>query len=127
MCKIVEASDRAELVPGTLHVAFDPSTHAVIEPGHRRACACSTRIRWVAAAPVRTCCSVLPRLAERRWRGAMLTEMGADDAQGLKVLRASGSACFVEKPTSARVKEAPETALAVDPGHKVCELDELLA
>ena len=127
MCKIVEASDGAELVPGTLHVAFDPSTHAVIEPGT------PPRLRLLDKDPVGGCrpsADLLFGSAARSGAplaGAMLTGMGADGAQGLKVLRASGSACFVENPASARVKEAPEAALAVDPGHKVCELDALVA
>lgn len=126
LCNIIEAKDGAELLPGTLHIVFDPSRHAIIEAGS------PPLLRLIDKDPVGGCrpsADLLYGSAARsgaQCAAAMLTGMGADGAQGLKVLRASGAETLVESPKSARVAEAPSAALAAEPGHQAKDLADLI-
>ena len=110
-CRVVKAADGAALVPGTVHVAYDPALHALVEAGDPAV------LRLVARDPVggaRPSADLLFGTIARAGMksvAAVLSGYGADGAKGLKLLRDQGSATFVQSPDSAMVAQAPEAAL----------------
>jgi len=110
-CKVVKAADGAIMLPGTVHVAYDPALHVLAEAGDMPV------LRLVARDPVggaRPSADLLfGTLARAGVRSAagILSGYGADGAKGLKLLRDQGSATFVQAPDSAMVGQAPEAAL----------------
>lgn len=111
-CAIKAATDGAALTPGTIHIAADPATHALIEAGQ------PPKVRLVARDPVdgaRPSATLLFGTMARAGVpavGAVLTGMGEDGAKGLKLLRDSGAATFAQDPATATVSEAPAAAIA---------------
>lgn len=90
-CQIAEAVDGASLAPGTVHFAFDRSTHVVAEPGT------PPRLRCAARDPVggiRPCADLLfGSIARGRIpaNAGLLSGSGSDGAKGLQILMQAGS------------------------------------
>lgn len=111
-CAVKAATDGAALSPGTIYIASDPATHAVLEAGQ------PPRLRLVArdavdgARPSATLLYATIARAGAAAVGAVLTGMGEDGAKGLKLLRDAGADTFVQDPATATVSEAPAAAIA---------------
>ena len=124
-CKIVPARDGALLTPGTIHIAADPDTHAVFEPGQ------PPRLRLMVREPVegaRPSATLLFGTIARAGVpavGAVLTGMGTDGAKGLKLMRDAGCRTFVQDRASATVSEMPAAAVAVNAAEKELPLEDL--
>ncbi|MEP6867606.1 MAG: chemotaxis protein CheB [Novosphingobium sp.] len=126
-CNVKAAKDGAALTPGTIHIAYDPLQHAVLEPG------APPRIRLVARDPVegaRPSATLLFGTIARAGVpavGAILTGMGEDGAKGLKLMRDAGCRTFAQDRSTATVSEAPAAAVAAGAVEKELALDELAA
>jgi two-component system, chemotaxis family, protein-glutamate methylesterase/glutaminase len=120
-CAVRAAKDAAPLAQGTIHIAFDPDRHAVIEPGS------PPRLRLIDRDPVegmRPSANLLFGSIARGSvpaAGAVLTGMGADGAKGLRLMRDAGCRTFAQDRQSALVSEAP--AAAIEGGGADSELD----
>lgn len=110
-CSVKAAKDGAALVPGTVHIAFDPERHAIIEAGE------PAHLRLIARDPVdgaRPSATLLFGTIARAGvpaAGAVLTGTGIDGAKGLKLMREAGCDTLVQDPATAIVGEAPAAAL----------------
>lgn len=97
-CAVVAARDGAELVPGTVHLAFDRSAHVIAEPGT------PPRLRCVERDPVggiRPCADLLFGSVARGRIAAnagLLPGAGSDGAKGMQILMQAGAQVFVESP-----------------------------
>jgi two-component system chemotaxis response regulator CheB len=126
-CAIKAATDGVALTPGTIHIAADPATHALIEAGQ------PPKVRLVARDPVdgaRPSATLLFGTMARAGVpavGAVLTGMGEDGAKGLKLLRDSGAVTFAQDPASATVGEAPAAAIAMGGVQTQLPLESLAA
>ena len=124
-CKIVPARDGALLTPGTSHIAADPDTHAVFEPGQ------PPRLRLMVREPVegaRPSATLLFGTIARAGVpavGAVLTGMGNDGAKGLKLMRDAGCRTYVQDRASATVPEMPAAAVAANAAEKELALEDL--
>lgn len=113
-CTVKKAADGAALTPGTVHIAADPTQHAVFEAGS------PPRLRLVARDPVdgaRPSATLLYGTLARAGVpavGAVLTGLGEDGAKGLKLMRDAGCRTLAQSRTSATVSEAPAAAVAAD-------------
>lgn len=119
-CAVKAASDGAELVAGTVHIAFDPARHVIVEPGS------PARLRLVERDPVEgfrpSATLLFGSLARAAMPtvGAVLTGMGEDGAKGLKLLQGAGCRTLAQDRNSATVPQAP--AAAVEAGAVSAEL-----
>jgi two-component system chemotaxis response regulator CheB len=126
-CSVKPAKDGASLTPGTIHIACDPSMHAVIESGQL------PKIRLIARDPVdgaRPSATLLFGTIARAGLpavGAVLTGIGDDGAKGLKLMRDAGCRTFAEARASATVNEAPAAAVAAGAVEQELGLEELAA
>ena len=126
-CKIVPARDGALLSPGIIHIAADPDTHAVFEPGQ------PPRLRLMVREPVdgaRPSATLLFGTIARAGVpavGAVLTGMGADGAKGLKLMRDAGCRTFVQDRASATVPEMPAAAVAANAAEQELALEDLIS
>lgn len=124
-CSVKAAKDGTPLTPGTIHIAFDPERHAVIEPGS------PAKLRLIDRDPVDGMRPAANLLFGSIARGsvpataAVLTGMGADGAKGLKLMRDQGCKTFVQDPGTAMVAEAPAAAIAMGAAETQLGLDEL--
>lgn len=113
-CKVKKAEDGAKLEPGTVHIAFDPARHVLVEAGSPAV------LRMVERDPVggmRPSADLLFGTLARAGVEAtatILSGFGADGAKGLKLLRDQGAKTYVQSPDTAMVSQAPEAALAAD-------------
>jgi len=126
-CHVVEAVDGALLEPGTLHVAFRPERHAIVEAGS------PARLRLIDKEPVNgsrpsadLLCASLGR-AQVPVVAAVLTGLGVDGAKGLSILHSAGAKVLVEDPGTALVSETPRAAIAQCEAAQVLPLTELVA
>lgn len=119
-CSVKAAVDGAELVAGTVHIAFDPNKHVIVEPG------IPAKLRMVERDPVegfRPSATLLFGSLSRAGMatiGAVLTGMGEDGAKGLRLLQAAGFRTLAQDRTTATVPQAP--AAAVEAGAVDAEL-----
>jgi two-component system, chemotaxis family, protein-glutamate methylesterase/glutaminase len=126
-CSVKAAADGSELVPGTVHIAFDPGKHVIVEPGS------PARLRMVARDPVegfRPSATLLFGTIARANMpaiGAVLTGMGEDGAKGLKLLQAVGARTLAQDRKTATVPQAPEAAVAAGAVDAELPLEELAA
>lgn len=110
-CSVRAAKDGAPLTPGHVHIAADPTKHAVFEPGN------PPKLRLVERDPVdgaRPSATLLFGTMARAGVpavGAVLTGMGVDGAKGLKLMRDAGCHTFAQERSSATVAEAPSAAI----------------
>lgn len=124
-CSVRAAKDGAQMVQGVIHVAADPETHVVIEPGQ------PAKLRLVAREPVdgaRPSANLLFGTIARAGlpsAAAVLTGMGEDGAKGLKLMRDAGCDTFVQDRASATVSEAPAAAIAAGGAARELPLAEL--
>ena len=126
-CNVKAAADGAELVPGTVHIAFDPARHVIVEPGS------PGKLRMVARDPVegfRPSATLLFGSLSRGALptiGAVLTGMGEDGAKGLKLLRAAGNRTLAQDRKTATVPQAPEAAVELGAVDAELKLEDLAA
>jgi len=119
-CSVKAAVDGAELVAGTVHIAFDPGKHVIVEPGK------PGKLRLAERDPVegfRPSATLLFGTLARGGMptiGAVLTGMGEDGAKGLKLLQAVGCRTLAQDRSTATVPQAP--AAAVEAGAVDAEL-----
>jgi len=119
-CSVKPATDGALLTAGTVHIAFDPNTHVIVEP------AIPGKLRMIARDPVegfRPSATLLFGSLSRAGMatiGAVLTGMGEDGAKGLKLLQAAGCRTLAQDRSTATVPQAP--AAAVEAGAVDAEL-----
>lgn len=124
-CSVKAARDGTPLTQGTIHIAFDPDRHVVIEPGS------PARLRLIDRDPVDGMRPSANLLFGSIARGsvpaaaAVLTGMGADGAKGLKLMRDAGCKTFAQDRKSALVAEAPTAAIEAGAAESELELDEL--
>ncbi|MFN3469272.1 MAG: chemotaxis protein CheB [Novosphingobium sp.] len=124
-CAVKAAKDGTPLAAGTIHIAYDPERHAVIEPGS------PARLRLIDRDPVdgmRPSANLLFGSIARGAipaAGAVLTGMGADGAKGLRLMRDAGCRTFAQDRKSALVSEAPAAAIAVEAAESELALDDL--
>lgn len=120
-CSVKAATDGAELTAGTVHIAFDPNKHVIVEPG------IPAKLRMVERDPVegfRPSATLLFGSLSRAGMatiGAVLTGMGEDGAKGLRLLKAAGFRTLAQDRTTATVPQAP--AAAVEAGAVDAELN----
>lgn len=126
-CAVKLARDGAQLTPGAVHIAADPQSHAVFEPGS------PPRLRLVARDPVdgaRPSATLLFGTIARAGVpavGAVLTGMGEDGAKGLKLMRDAGCHTFAQDRATATVAEAPAAAMAAGAAERELPLADLAA
>lgn len=124
-CAVKAAKDGTPLTPGTIHIAFDPERHVVIEPGS------PAKLRLIDRDPVEGMRPSANLLFGSIARGsvpataAVLTGMGNDGAKGLRILRDAGSKTFAQNRKSALVSEAPSAAIDLGAAESELDLDEL--
>ncbi len=124
-CAVKAAKDGTPLVPGTIHIAFDPDRHAVIEPGT------PAKLRLIDRDPVEGMRPSANLLFGSIARGsvpataAVLTGMGSDGAKGLRIMRDSGCKTFAQDRKSALVSEAPTAAIDAGAADSELTLDDL--
>ncbi|WP_109798512.1 MULTISPECIES: chemotaxis protein CheB [Novosphingobium] len=124
-CAVKAAKDGTPLAAGTIHIAYDPERHAVIEPGS------PAKLRLIDRDPVdgmRPSANLLFGSIARGAipaAGAVLTGMGADGAKGLRLMRDAGCRTFAQDRKSALVSEAPAAAIAVEAAESELALDDL--
>ena len=124
-CAVKAAKDGTPLTPGTIHIAYDPDRHVVIEPGS------PAKLRLIDRDPVDGVRPSANLLFGSIARGsvpataAILTGMGADGAKGLKLMRDSGCKTFVQDRSTAMVAEAPTAAMDVGAAESELPLDDL--
>ncbi len=124
-CSVKAAKDGTPLTAGTIHIAFDPERHVVIEPGS------PAKLRLIDRDPVDGMRPAANLLFGSIARGAVpataavLTGMGADGAKGLKLMHDSGCKTFVQDPATAMVAEAPAAAIAMGAAEGQLGLDDL--
>lgn len=124
-CAVKVAKDGTPLIPGAIHIAFDPDRHAVIEPGS------PPRLRLIDRDPVDGMRPSANLLFGSIARGsvpataAVLTGMGADGAKGLKLMRDTGCKTFAQDRNTAMVAEAPTAAMDAAAAESELALDDL--
>ena len=124
-CTVSAAQDGAPLIQGTIHIAANPDSHVVVEPGS------PPRLRLMQRDPVdgaRPSANLLFGSIARGAIpavGAVLTGMGSDGARGLRLLREGGSVTLVQDRRTALVSEAPEAVIALDAATREVPLAEL--
>lgn len=126
-CAVKAAADGAELVAGTVHIAFDPAKHVIVEPG------APAKLRLVERDPVegfRPSATLLFGSIARGGMptiGAVLTGMGEDGAKGLKLLQAAGARTLAQDRGTATVPQAPAAAVEAGAVSAELKLDALAA
>lgn len=126
-CAIKAVADGAELVAGTVHIAFDPGKHVIVEPGN------PPKLRTVEREPVegfRPSATLLFGTIARGGLpaiGAVLTGMGEDGAKGLKLLQAAGCRTLAQDRGTATVPQAPAAAVEAGAVDAELKLEELAA
>ncbi|PEQ12796.1 chemotaxis response regulator protein-glutamate methylesterase [Novosphingobium sp. PC22D] len=126
-CNVVAAENGAQLTPGTVHIAFDPSRHIVVEPGDPGV------LRLIDRDPVegfRPSATLLFGSIARGGKpalGAVLTGMGEDGAKGLKLLRDAGCKTLAQDRNTATVPQAPAAAVAAGAVDSELGLEDLAA
>lgn len=124
-CSVKAAKDGTALTQGTIHIAYDPERHVVIEPGS------PAKLRLIDRDPVegmRPSANLLFGSIARGSvpaAGAVLTGMGVDGAKGLKLMRDTGCKTFAQNRKSALVSEAPAAALDNGAAESEMPLDDL--
>lgn len=126
-CTVKEALDGMLVEQGHVYIASDPLKHAVLEPG------ATPRIRLVERPPIdgiRPCANLLFGTMARAnisTVAAVLTGMGTDGADGLKLLKDSGFDTFVQSPETALVSAMPQAAITAGAAKAVLPVNELAA
>lgn len=126
-CSVKAAADGAELKPGTVHIAYDPAKHVIVEPGH------PGKLRLIERDPVegfRPSATLLFGSLSRGGLptvGAVLTGMGEDGAKGLKLLQAAGSRTLAQDRATATVPQAPAAAVEAGAVDAELKLEDLAA
>lgn len=121
--QVVEAEDKAQLVPGTVYVAA-PDYHLLVEaPG---AIALSTE------APVRSARPSIDVLFETAAEAygdgvlaVLLTGASADGAEGLARVKALGGRAIVQDPATAECATMPAAGIAAAPVDYILALDRI--
>lgn len=125
-CSVRSVTDGCSLEEGVVHIAADPNSHVVLEPGS------PPKLRLLARDPiegVRPSANLLFGTVARAGIpavGAVLSGMGSDGAKGLKLLRDAGSNTFVQERSSAVVAESPEAAVALNAAERELPVEELV-
>lgn len=126
-CAVKAAAEGAELTPGTVHIAFDPGKHVIVEPGS------PAKLRLVDRDPVegfRPSATLLFGSLSRGNMptiGAVLTGMGEDGAKGLKLLQAAGCRTLAQDRATATVPQAPAAAVEAGAVDAELKLEDLAA
>ena len=126
-CSVRAATDGAELTAGTVHIAFDPARHVIVEPG------IPAKLRMVERDPVegfRPSATLLFGSLARAGMGtvgAVLTGMGEDGAKGLKLLQAAGCRTLAQDRATATVPQAPDAAVGAGAVDAELKLEDLAA
>lgn len=126
-CSVKAAADGAELSAGTVHIAFDPNRHVIVEPG------IPAKLRMVERDPVegfRPSATLLFGSLSRAGMatiGAVLTGMGEDGAKGLKLLQAAGCRTLTQDRSTATVPQAPGAAVEAGAVDAELKLEDLAA
>ncbi|GGZ09846.1 chemotaxis protein CheB [Novosphingobium colocasiae] len=126
-CAVRPAEDGAELMPGTVHIAFNPARHVIVEPGT------PARLRLVDRDPVegfRPSATLLFGSIARGGMpaiGAVLTGMGEDGAKGLRLLQAAGCRTLAQDRQTATVPQAPAAAVEAGAVDAELKLEDLAA
>lgn len=124
-CSVKAAKDGTPLTQGSIHIAFDPDRHVVIEPGS------PAKLRLIDRDPVDGMRPSANLLFGSIARGsvpataAVLTGMGRDGAKGLRLMRDAGCKTFVQDRKSALMAEAPTAAIEMDAAENEVELEDL--
>lgn len=124
-CAVKAARDGTPLAPGTIHIAYDPERHIVMEPGS------PPKLRLIDRDPVdgmRPSANLMFGSIARGSipaAGAVLTGLGNDGAKGLKLMRDAGCKTFAQDRKSALVAEAPSAAIDMGSAESELSLDDL--
>jgi two-component system chemotaxis response regulator CheB len=123
MLRVVEASDGAEMVPGTVYIA--PSgTHLLVRPKGRLSLDPSPPVRGFRP----SCDLLLASAAEAfstRALGVILTGMGRDGARGLKEIRERGGRTLAQDQATCAVYGMPREAVRLGAAEEVLPLDQI--
>lgn len=124
-CHVRAAKDGAALTPGTIHIAADPDSHVVVEPGQ------PAKLRLLQRDPVDGARPSANLLFGSIARGAVpavgtvLTGMGSDGARGLRLMRDAGLDTLVQDRATAMVAEAPSAAIELGAAAREVGLGDL--
>ena len=124
-CAVKGVEDGAGLEPGTIHIAYDPARHVVLEPGSPPKLRLLDRESVEGARPSATLLFGTIARAQLPAVGVVLTGLGKDGARGLKLLRDAGSPTFAQSPDSAMVSEAPAEAMAQGAAEQALDITPL--
>jgi two-component system chemotaxis response regulator CheB len=121
--RVVEAEDKAPLVPGHVYVA-PADYHLLVEQGGRLALSTDAPVHWA-----RPSIDVLFESAAEAYGeaviGVVLTGASADGSTGLSAIRRGGGCALVQKPSSAESDVMPRAAIAATPVNHVLDVEEL--
>lgn len=118
---VIEAQDKAPVVPGTVYVA-PPDYHLLIDEGPALALSVDDPIQFS-----RPSIDVLFESAADvygdRLLGIVMTGASEDGAKGLAAVAAAGGAAVVQDPAQAAAPTLPNAALRRVPGARVLDVD----
>ena len=124
-CRVVAAKDGAHLAQGTIHIAYAPDRHVVLESGETPLLRLVERDPVDGARPSATLLFGTIARAQVPAVGAVLSGTGSDGARGLKMMRDAGCKTLIQDPSSATVGEAPAAAIAAGGAEAVLGLPSL--
>lgn len=121
--RVVEAIDKANIVPGTLHIA-PPGYHLLVESDFTLSLSVDDPVCYA-----RPSIDVLFESAADAYGaglvGVILTGANDDGADGLRAVKSKGGLALVQDPFTAEVRTMPEAALARVQADHVASADDL--
>jgi len=123
-CKIrvVAAEDGGRVEPGTVYFA-PTGANMVIEREHTKFRAPGSSELYIPSADVLF--ESVARTYGKRAVGVLLTGMGSDGAEGLKLMRNAGAATIVQDEASCTVFGMPKAAIEIGAAEKIVELNDI--
>lgn len=125
VCQVKEVVDGTAIEQGNVYLAADPLKHVVIEPG------APPKIRLIdrpAIDGIRPCANLMYGTLARANApavAAVLTGMGTDGADGLKLMKDAGHETFVQSPETALVAAMPQAAIAAGAAKAALSISDL--
>lgn len=119
------AKDGAAVGAGEVVIAPGGATHLELAPGSGVRCRLVTGERISGHRPSVDALFLSALSSARRIVAAVLTGMGRDGAEGMRMLRAEGARCFVQDEETSVVYGMPRAALAAGGAERALPLDAI--